>query len=64
LSDIHVGSDIAEIAFELASIISLSLDMFLLKYATELLLSDPSSFLAEETGDMFGQVFVSVFPPF
>ncbi|KAJ7162038.1 hypothetical protein C8R46DRAFT_1103300 [Mycena filopes] len=56
---LRVYSDIGGISTQLSNQISFTLTLFLIKYATELRLSDPDMFLDDEDGpgDMFDAVF-------
>ncbi|KAJ7761080.1 hypothetical protein B0H16DRAFT_1884505 [Mycena metata] len=57
LANVGVQSDITEIATQLSNQISFALSLFLIKYANELHLSDPTDFFAEDCTDMFAEVF-------
>jgi hypothetical protein len=61
LADVRVYSDLTSIRSQLTTRISFVLNVFLIKYATELELSEPESYL--ENGGLeikFAKVFVSI----
>ncbi|KAJ7739051.1 hypothetical protein DFH07DRAFT_79810 [Mycena maculata] len=57
LSDINVHVGAKEFATRLTSMFSTRLRMFLFRYATELKLSSPETYLADEDSDVFRKVF-------
>ncbi|KAJ7451815.1 hypothetical protein B0H11DRAFT_310181 [Mycena galericulata] len=57
LSDVHIHVDVEELAAELKSKFSLALEMFVIKYATELEISDPEKYLATANNNDFRKVF-------
>lgn len=59
LPDVYICSDIRQISSHLRVNVWSALSIFIYKYAAELQLSDPSTFLQREVGDMLAQVFVS-----
>ncbi|KAJ7045976.1 hypothetical protein C8F04DRAFT_455726 [Mycena alexandri] len=57
LAHFWAHSDIIRTSTQLSNEISFTLNLFLIKYATELHLSSPTEFLSEECTDMFAEVF-------
>ncbi|KAJ7739026.1 hypothetical protein DFH07DRAFT_79392 [Mycena maculata] len=57
LSDVYVYVDVEELAADLAISFFTKLQLFLVEYATELKLSAPETYLADEDSDVFGKVF-------
>ncbi|KAJ7782303.1 hypothetical protein DFH07DRAFT_1055127 [Mycena maculata] len=57
LADIYVHVDIEELASNLATHFFAELQVFLVRYAAELKLSDPRTYLMDEADDVFGRVF-------